>query len=58
MTIEEQIRNGELEQEYYPPSDSYEYWDGSNFYNLSGQQLRNPNEYCDTQEGYTPFGDE
>ena len=28
------------------------------YYNSSGQTLRSPLEYDDTQEGYTPFGDE
>ncbi len=58
MKVLEQIQNGELEQKYYHPSDSYEYWDGSYFYNAFGQQLRDPEEYCDMAEGYTPFGDE
>ena len=48
----------DLEKEYYPPSDSYEYWDGNYFYNNSGQQLRTPSEYNEYSEGYTPFGDE
>lgn len=48
----------DLDKEYYPPSNSYEYWDGTHFYNLSGQQLRDPNEYNVHSEGYTPFGDE
>ncbi len=48
----------ELELEYYSPSDSYEYWDGSHFYNRSGDQLRDPAEYDPYSEGYTPFGDE
>jgi len=58
MSIQEQIENGQLEQEYYQPSQSYEYFDGQNFYNRSGQQLRNPEEYALGTEGYTPFGDE
>lgn len=48
----------DLEKEYYPPSDTYEYWDGEYFYNSAGDQLRNPNEYDQYSEGYTPFGDE
>ena len=37
---------------------SYAYFDGYNYYNDSGQQLRNPGEYNPYSEGYTPFGDE
>ena len=48
----------DLEREYYPPSSSYEYWDGTYFYNSSGDQLRDPIEYDVYSEGYTPFGDE
>jgi len=47
-----------MEEKYYPPSDSYEWFDGEYYYNSSGQQLRNPQEYDDSEEGYTPFGDE
>jgi hypothetical protein len=43
---------------YYAPSGSYEYFDGCNYYNASGQRLRNPGEYNKFSEGYTPFGDE
>jgi len=28
------------------------------YYNEFGQKLRDPSEYCDSAEGYTPFGDE
>ena len=46
--------------EYYLPSDSNEYYDEETdtYYNSSGQQLRNPDEYNPDSEGYTPFGDE
>ena len=49
-----------LTQAYYAPSDSYELMDESTgqFYNHSGQPLRDPDEYDSYSEGYTPFGDE
>jgi len=47
-----------MRQEYYPPSDTYEDFDGTYFYNAAGQRLRNPEEYNQRSEGYTPFGDE
>ncbi|WP_165396099.1 hypothetical protein [Flavobacterium sp. J27] len=45
---------------YCAPSDSYEFKDinTGKFYNSFGQELRNPEEYNDSEEGYTPFGDE
>ena len=49
---------GKVEKEYYSPSESYEYFYNGDFYNLSGQQLRSPNDYNQHSEGYTPFGDE
>ena len=58
FTLDELYENGEIEQAYYGPSDSYEFFDGENFYNASGQQLRDPSEYDCSSEGYTPFGDE
>lgn len=50
----------DLEKAYYSPSDSYEYYDPETdtFYNSVGDELRNPYEYDDYSEGYTPFGDE
>ena len=42
----------------YFPSNSVEYFDGENWYNSSGEALRNPEEYDTNSEGYTPFGDE
>jgi hypothetical protein len=48
----------DMDQEYYSPSDSYEYFDGEYFYNIFGQQLRSPREFDKNSEGYTPFGDE
>ena len=49
-----------LERVYYPPSGSYEYYDSktATYYNNSGQELRDPEEYNQYSEGYTPFGDE
>lgn len=49
-----------LENMYYEPSQSDELYDPINdqYYNKSGQILRNPDEYNDNFEGYTPFGDE
>jgi len=55
---EEEFNPSDMEKEYYPPSDSYEWFDGKYYYNSSGQQLRDPEEYDDSEEGYTPFGDE
>jgi hypothetical protein len=57
----EYMMNGKyLEQRYYSPSQSEELFDPrtKTWYNLSGQQLRNPSEYDRGGEGYTPFGDE
>lgn len=59
--FQQKINNGDVWEEYYAPSDSEEYTDGQNFYNRSGQQLRNPKEYArggSHEDGYTPFGDE
>ena len=49
-----------LVQAYYAPSDSYELIDPKTgqFYNCSGDKLRDPKEYDSCSEGYTPFGDE
>ena len=58
FTLDELFENGEIEEAYYAPSDSYEFYDGKCFYNASGQRLRNPAEYDTRSEGYTPFGDE
>lgn len=33
-------------------------FDGEHYYNSSGQLLRDPSEYNQYSEGYTPFGDE
>ena len=56
--FQQKINNGDVWLEYYAPSDSEEYTDGQTFYNRSGQQLRDPEEYDPNGEGYTPFGDE
>lgn len=39
---------------------SYAYYDEQTdtYYNDFGQELRNPDEYDQYSEGYTPFGDE
>lgn len=58
FTFEELLEIGEISREYYSPSDSYEYFDGENFYDIDGQILRDPEEYDPYSEGYTPFGDE
>ena len=58
FTLEELVENGEITIEYYAPSDSYEYFDGTYYYNRSGQQLIDPSNYDINSEGYTPFGDE
>jgi hypothetical protein len=48
----------DMNKAYYEPSGSYEYFDGMNYYNSNGDQLRDPEEYNHYSEGYTPFGDE
>lgn len=50
----------DLEKKFYKPSESLEYFDPEtgNFYNRSGDKLRDPEEYNANSEGYTPFGDE
>lgn len=58
ITVEELYENGDLTKEYYTPSNSKEYFDGTNFYNLGGDKLRDLSEYDTHAEGYTPFGDE
>lgn len=49
-----------LVKEFYAPSGSMEWHDPvtGNWYNSSMQQLRNPEEYNPSAEGYTPFRDE
>jgi hypothetical protein len=57
----EYTMNGQpLETEYYAPSQSEELYDKktNTWYNLSGQQMRDPSEYDKRGDGYTPFGDE
>jgi hypothetical protein len=60
----EYTMNGQpLETEYYAPSQSEELYDRktNTWYNLSGQQMRDPSEYArggSHEDGYTPFGDE
>jgi len=50
--------DGKMDLAYYSPSDSMEYYDGENYYNASGDQLRDPEEFDPHSEGYTPWGDE
>lgn len=35
---------GELEKVVYPPTNTLEYFDGENYFNLFGQQLKKPDE--------------
>ena len=42
----------------YGNTGTYAYYDGKNYYNNFGQLLRDPDEYNQWSEGYTPFGDE
>jgi hypothetical protein len=58
IEFRKKIEDGDVWLEYYPPSESQEYTDGETWYNRSGQTLREPDEYRDDTEGYTPFGDE
>jgi hypothetical protein len=58
LSIEELLEVGVVDMEYYPPSESMEYFDGQYYYNKSGQQLRDLSQYDTMSEGYTPFGDE
>lgn len=48
----------EMEREWYSPSESLEFFDGEHFYNRAGDRLRDPAEFDENSEGYTPFGDE
>ena len=53
-----------LTQQYYEPSESMELYnpETDTYYNVFGQELRNPEEYdfsnFENMEGFTPFGDE
>jgi hypothetical protein len=55
--LQEKIESGEVWKEYYACGTTA-FTDGINWFNQSGQNLRNPDEYDTNQEGYTPFGDE
>jgi hypothetical protein len=57
---EGQLLFDRLEQQYYEPSQSEEFYDPENdeYFNISGQKLRNPDEYDESFEDSTPFGDE
>ena len=45
---------------FYEPSGSLEQYDTEldQWFTNSGQELRDPSDYYDDMEGYTPFGDE
>ncbi len=47
-------------ESYYEPTGTYEIFDTDTqtYENQFGQQLRNPEQYNSSSEGYTPFGDE
>jgi len=45
-------------EKYYEPTGTYEFFEDGVFFNAYGQQLRDPQEYDTSMEGYTPFGDE
>ena len=49
-----------MEEKYYKPSGTIELYDSENdeWYKSNGDPLRNPVEYDEESEGYTPFGDE
>lgn len=57
-TVKMRSKTGEWWARYYEPSASFEWTDGQHFYNHRGTRLRNPEEYNQRSEGYTPFGDE
>ena len=62
MTREEiilKIEDNTFEEVYYAAYTTA-FYDEENdiYYNRSGQRLRNPKEYDNNSEGYTPFGDE
>jgi len=53
------MKTSELNRAYYEPSGTYEMQDENGiYYNRAGDQLRDPEEYDTSSEGYTPFGDE
>lgn len=56
--FEKLIADGEVWEDFYEPSNSYEFTDGRNWYNKFGQPLKDPEEYDYLAEGWTPFGDE
>lgn len=49
-----------LEEEFYQPTRTYEWYDphDDQWYNQSGQEIRNPDEYDPSDFEYMPFGDE
>lgn len=60
ISIKQKIQNNEFEEVDYGNTGTTAFYDADNnvYYNLFGQQLRNPKEYNTNSEGYTPFGDE
>lgn len=52
--------NNILEKRYYKPSATFELYDPEYdiWYNSNMDILRDPIEYNEESEGYTPFGDE
>ena len=56
--FEQRITEGKVWKSFYSPSGSNEWFDGNTYYNNSGEELRDPCEYDECSEGYTPFGDE
>ena len=49
-----------MERKYYKPSASIEWYnpETDTWFNSNMDMLRDPNEYDEESEGYTPFGDE
>jgi len=58
--LEKIMKKENLIKSYYPPSDTYEWFDSETrqFFNSNMDLLRDPSEYDPCSEGYTPFGDD
>lgn len=57
--LQQKIKTGEVWEEFYQVTQSYEFTDGKTWFNRYGQQLRAPGEYnSSNNESWTPFGDE
>lgn len=56
--IRRQIQDGELSYDNSYPGGAYWSSDDSCHYNRNGEQLRDISQYDDSEDGYTPFGDE